>query len=389
VTNQSYSEATSNVSNLPLALKKILVKFAQYFDGTLRDFELTPQGQLQLSENNLNSDAKNNAKPLLIVSRNFYVESIKNYPITNKKELHKLLKLETSTLSNEEGNIFYHSWQANHDKNNNQSQVNIWQLNNDVPNAFLRIPESLLLALALPTHTVMQKQANKDVYITRINGLIHSLSESAIINSADTFAMSVGINQKTQKQVVPSAQLAEAFALGIKKLTLPILASFIKAPKKVERLQLVKTISLPFILVFSAYLALTSAYIVYKKNNLQQQLASQSSNVSIALKQQVDSDEKLAQYDSLKIFLSKQTSHSSLWLIMSDLFPTAKFSNIRVNNSRYVLRGSAIKATKVLELLSKHKQVQEAKFDFPTQKNRGRENFVISFKLVRMVKTNG
>ena len=66
---------------------------------------------------------------------------------------------------------------------------------------------------------------------------------------------------------------------------------------------------------------------------------------------------------------------------MADIFPTAKFTNIRVTNNRYILRGSATKATDLLETLSDNKQVVNAKFDFPTRKNKGRENFVISFEL--------
>jgi len=69
--------------------------------------------------------------------------------------------------------------------------------------------------------------------------------------------------------------------------------------------------------------------------------------------------------------------------MMAEVFPTAQFTNIKINKQRFVLRGSATKATDLLENLIQHKQVSDAKFDFPVRKYRGKENFVISFKLVK------
>ncbi|PHS21102.1 MAG: hypothetical protein COA85_13385 [Robiginitomaculum sp.] len=390
MTDFSPSELTT-IARLSLPLKKIICAFASYYNGKLYHFELTTQNNIVLKEfSSEQLNKKNNKCMLLIIAREFYIEKTGTYPIVDKRELNKLLKLETSLLSNNESqNTFHHCWQTNSDKNNNQSQVNIWQFKTSVPNAFLRLPETLLFALTLSEQQIMHKTVNnKGVYITHINGLIHSLPQSSVVNSPDNFAMSVGVAQSQKVQVIKAEQLAEKMIIGLKKLTLPILSSFIKAPQVANRLQLVKNIALPFLLVFSCYLALSSAYLIYEQHNLQQQFTNQSSEVSSALQQQVIFDKKLARYNAFKKFLSQQTSHSSFWLIMADIFPAAKFTNVRVNNNRYVLRGTAIKATKVLELLSRNKQVIGAKFDFPTQKNRGRENFVISFKLSTATRVN-
>ena len=385
---------SASVSNLPMYLKKIICAFAGYYNGQLYRFELTAKGEIALKEDKTGQLKRKSNKPMLvIVAREFYSEKAGDYPVIDRSELNKLLELELSALSiNESQSTFYHCWQKNADKNNNQSRVNTWQFHSSVPNAFLRLPETLLLALTLPELHIMHKVGNnKDVYVTHVNGLIHSLPKSTVVNSAGNFAIAVGVTQSQKVQVIKIEQLADKISQGLKKLTLPILSSFIKATRVANRLQLVKNISLPFLLIFSCYLILSSSYLIYKQHNLQQQLASQGSEVSTALEHQVTSDQKLARYSAFKKFLSQQTNHSSFLLIMADIFPTAKFTNIRVNNNRYVIRGTAIKATKVLELLSKNKQVIDAKFDFPTQKNRGRENFVISFKLskVTVVNANG
>jgi len=375
-----------------MPLKKFLCASTSYFDGDFHLFSLNSAGELVLSmaSEELGNSIKSK-QTIVIIARSFYSEKVCSYPVSNKTELKKLLALENSTLSAaESNNTFYHCWQTDNDKHknnshdNNQSKVNIWQFKSSVPSALIRLPETLLLALTMPEHKIMQTVAavaKKDVFITHVNGLVHSLVQSSMVNSAPVFAMSVGVNQTQKAQVVESAQLATQLALGFKKLTLPLLASFIKAPKVENRFQLVKNIALPFTVVFSCYLALSSTYLLYKQQSLQQH-AGQNSEVAVALKQQLVLDKQLTRYNAFKGFIAGQTNHTPLWLVLADIFPTAKFTNIRVTNNRYVLRGSATKATDLLEALSDNKQVVSAKFDFPTRKNRGRESFVISFELI-------
>ena len=108
----------------------------------------------------------------------------------------------------------------------------------------------------------------------------------------------------------------------------------------------------------------------------------QRGEVSTALQQQVEFDKKAIHYKALLQFNATQKNSTPFWLIMAELFPSAQFTNIRINNDRFVLRGSTNKATTLLESFTQYKQVSDAKFDFPVRKSRGKENFVISFKLV-------
>jgi hypothetical protein len=374
-THSEVSNASLNMSvdALPLSLKKLLCTFGGYFDGQLHRFCLTTNKSLIL----VAAEQRSFSPTLLIVARECYSEQAKQYPIENKAELKKLLALEYGAATN----TYFHLW----GRSESYSQVNIWQYTDDVPSAFIQLPESLLLALTASKNQIIQveRKNKKALFVGHSGGVIHSLSQTSIIDSAQRFSMSVGIGSLDQQKDVSNSQLAEELAIGIKKLPFAMGSSFIQAPKVESRLQLLKRVSIPFFLVFAGYLIISSSYLSYKKYSLQQQLASHSNEVSVALTQQQSFDEQFNRYNALKSFLSTQHASSPLWLVLAEIFPKAQFVNIRINNNRFVLRGSTEKATELLELLSQNERVLGAKFDFPTRRSYNRDVFVISFELVQ------
>jgi hypothetical protein len=62
------------------------------------------------------------------------------------------------------------------------------------------------------------------------------------------------------------------------------------------------------------------------------------------------------------------------------LYAEGKFSNIRYQDGRFILRGSTTKATELLAKLANHEGVLDAHFDLPVMTNRSQENFTISFR---------
>lgn len=377
---------------IPLFLKKLLCRYARYYNGTINRFEINSNGELTLKQ--VEQSAEQNSKtsneqklPLLIVARNFYSEQAKHYPIENKKELKKLLDIESS-LANKESKTFYHVWKKPNSPieksstGNAQSAVNIWQFNKIVPAAYITLPESLLLAAITNVGQVLILNTTKPSYVAKGEQLIHSVSKTSVVNTAQRFAMSVGIAELAPTQSINHHSLPSMLVLGLKKLSLPQIASFIKLPNVENRIDLIKKIAVPALAVLTLYLVTTSTYLTYKKYDLQQQFSVQRNNVTQALAQQVEFDTKTSHYNALKQFTATQKNSSPFWLMMAEVFPTAQFTNIRINNERFVLRGSAAKATELLENLSQYKQVNDARFDFPVRKVREKENFVISFKLV-------
>lgn len=361
-------------NDLSVSLKKILCQFARYYNGKTYRFNLDENQNLILQQ----VEHTENKASILIVARAFYSEQAKDYPIDNKAELKKLLALEFAVNDN----YHTHIWGSE----NGHSQVNIWQFNQSVPSAYILLPETLLLGLSANEQQIITLNSDnseeRKLFIGRLGKVIHSLRSTSIINSTQRFSMSVGIAPSEQNVIIDQNSFAKQISYGVKKLTLPIISTFIQRSQKVDRMQLLKNICLPFFMVLSVYLILTSGYLSLKKYNLQQQLASHSSEVSSALNLQQSLDDKQTRYLALQHFFSNQQTSSPVWLPMAELFPQAQFTNIRLDNNRFILRGTTQQATQLLEQISKHPRIADAKFDFPTRKNRNQDAFVISFVLV-------
>jgi len=351
--------------------KKFLCSFVGYFDGRLHQFELDNSKSLALKP-----AANGKFSPLiLIVARQCYTEQAKEYPIDSKSELNKLLALESSKTS------YHHVWNSGQGK----SQVNSWEFSEQVPNAFLTVPESFLCANQVENNQIAEINGPKQdtpLYVAKNGMLLYSSLRTSILSTSEHFALSAGIASCQEKLVIRSQDYFEFLATGLKSIGLEQYLSFFKGPQVESRLQLLKNIAFPCFLVLGVYLAATSAYLGYKKVSLQQELDSHSSEVTQALAQQDEVDTKLARYYAMQNFLETQMTRSALWLAMADIFPKARLTNIRTVDDRIVIRGSTGKATDVLEQIESSAIATDAKFDFPTRRNRNRDVFVISFKLV-------
>jgi hypothetical protein len=396
------------LSTSPRWLKYILSKFVGYYNGEMNQFSVNDQGELSLSPIPIVSD-NNSARqtlPIVIVARTYYRELVTTYPIDNKKELKKLLRLQFPNKHADDdlySNItsHYHIWKAAEGK----TPVNVWQFLTNVPTAFLQLPETLLFS-SLVTHNQIlcidrgsfnnsagsasesgentngSKENTTDaLFVAKNSEAIHSLDKSTSINTTQLFAMAVGVAKTQTDKIINAVQFTSALVLGLQKTPTYMLASFIQWPATIDKVKWLKSIILPFTIVFTSYLALSSGYLGYKYQSLHTALESQGSDVDIALERQQGLDQQLARHKALDTFFSKQSNLSPFWLVFVDLMPQASFSNIRTEQGRIVLRGRAIKAIALLDLLSKHPLASNAKFDNPTRASNGTENFVISFEL--------
>ena len=129
------------------------------------------------------------------------------------------------------------------------------------------------------------------------------------------------------------------------------------------------------------YGGLTSAYLGYKTHSVQTQLAQNKSSVNQALNTLEQFEATNAQLNTLQGFTQSQQLASSLFFVLQQLVTTAELSNIRFEDNRYILRGTANKATDALQIILNNERVNNAKFDYPSRKERGGESFVISFTL--------
>ena len=366
------------ISVMTKLMNKAICALVGYYDGEIKSFTLDCHNKLVLTAGtNRQTEPK-----ILIISRQYYNEKVNDYPIENRKELSKLLKLE-----NPANESCHYIWR--HD--NGQSRVNIWQFSKKTPAAFIQLPESLLLAIASQAGTSSDKhvltvdnsfKGTADLYVSQQQGAIYSSLKSSMINSVQRFIISAGLSQASQQSSINHAQSATRLALGLQKIPLALWSAFINTSKLTSNNPLlIKKIAMPFIGVISSYLIVSSGYLVLKNHNLQAQLQQQRVQINQALNKQQQLDNNLLRYKQLKSFFEQQDLSSPFWLVLANVLPEVKLSNIRKIGNRYVIKGSSERATAILEKISLLDNVVEAKFDRPSTKMRSKERFTIGFTL--------
>ncbi len=352
-----------------MLLKKIICLLFGYFDGQLKKFVLTDGGKLSL----IDVQETDRTPIITIVSRKFYRETTRTYPVENAKEVKKLISLELLGQNSSHFNIGY--------CDNGQSSTNIWHFQERVPKALFRLPESLLLSLSAKEEQIIHNQKEPASFIIRAHNLVHSLPQSNMVANSQRFAMSVGVNVQHDNKIIDETNFVNQLIIAIKALPLQTLMRFIDVPKsQVQRFFLMQVIT-PVTVLFTSYLLLTSTFIAFKEHNLQEQISAKNANVSDVLALQASLEDKQQRYLALKDFLAEQQTSADLWLILFKLFPDATIQNIRRVDGRYIIRGKAVSATQFLESVIAHNNVVDAKFDFPISANRGLETFIISFKI--------
>jgi hypothetical protein len=356
-------------------LQSLLVKVGGYFNGNLYRFVLDENQKLHLSKESVK---ENTFSPtILIVARKFYQEEVISFPVDNKLELKKLLALKFQQQPRTQYTICKIE--------DGKSIINSWHYTAKVPTSAVVLPESLLLTLAANDNQIISlenKSENSCLFAVRSQHGVYSQLQTNNITTAQRFSISVGVAQTESTKVIEQKGVAQQLVLGCQQLSASLLFCFINLPKPESSTKLLKQVFIPVFAVLTVYLSISSAYLLYRDSSLQTQLSEQSQLVSQALNDQQKYDTRVNQYNAFADFLKNKQSRSPIWLVLSEAFSQAQFSNIRLVNNRYILRGKTAKAINLLELLVKHPLVKDAKFDSPTRTRKNQELFTISLAFI-------
>jgi len=402
--------------------KKALCKIAGYYaNDVLYSFQYSPSGIT------LTVTSQANFTPqLLIVAREYYQEQLSSYPITEKKELKKLLALELSQVNGSQSGAspsakLSHVVSQIVSQNESTSQVNSWKFRSNLPVAKMVIPESFLLAQLLTVNQLIEQETldKQKLYITRLNDGVVSAYKHSLINSPERFCNSVGLslpvpntNEVTDTQVLASSANDFAMSLidGVVKAPIKLLAKFVKRQSSTENMPIIKTVALPIVVILTAYLALSSAWLYWQQSSLEQQIAEQKNEINQALGEQDQYNVNLSKLAILNEFLVAQQAKSLLWLVLANVIEDAQIRTLRYSKGRYILIGrthekpdknnvnreadsksdesdttqesaAIYKATDFLEKLIQQKGVVDAKFDSAVRRSKRYESFTVSFVL--------
>lgn len=342
-----------------------------YYNGTLYKIVYGENGAAQFEL------SKESFKPwILVVSRDYYQESLENLSLTNQKELKAVLTLNNS---DEEYNSVY----LVNTVTDNQSYFNRWKFPKTLITAMVMLPEGLLLAKSESANTpivVEDDQQKARLFVVGSSNGLSSTKPTAVINSISRFCQSSGLSQQTSSTVISNKQLPSALLNGLGNLSIKHWAGFWRAPHQSFSFANIKNSLVMVMVCVVVYLSASSGYLHWQQTQLEQQLQQGKSEVNEALNIQDKRNELKSRVEGLSQVVADFKSKTVIWAILLPLFEEAKFDNVRYQDGRFILRGSAPKATVLLSKLVEKNGITDAQFDLPVTSNRARESFTISFR---------
>lgn len=343
-----------------------LVNFCAYFDGEMHSFS-NAGSKLVFTKYK-----KSKRKKVLIVSSSFYTEDKQEYPIDDKKEVLKLVKLQEQ----ENQHILLQNI------GENKSTVNLWRYSGSVPRSWFRIPETLLFARGGDDGevlTVLNERQNI-TYVTSFNHVVHSAAHKGLINSVANFALSAGISVDKQTTITFDDK-ANYFAFAMSKLTMDAIRSFWLRPSRSKVASFFAKLILPGVFTYFIYLMLSSAYLSGRIYIQEAELAKQDTQVTELLQLQEDVEFKQRQQMELSQFWSEKGSIAALWVVLTPVFETSDIRSIVLQNGKYIIRGRTEDASALLDKLATDPNVLTARFEAPVRNQRNKDSYQISIEL--------
>jgi len=344
-----------------------------YCDTKLFRLECDKNGDLSWQEAPVGFKPK-----VLILSRNLYKESNKNYPIDNPSEVKKLVKLELSSVGGVNQFTCYKPVDG-------KISTNKWHFDEIKSSAKIIIPESFLIGINLGYFTTVELKTNSSKsYIVRTPNGIISATQGGLITDVNSFSMASGVTSQSEGRLKSLSfnQMAELVGLNLPQILLKYGKEFYVKPSNDTALQdLVKPLFVTIFSVLFLYLMLSSAYLVFQDWRITAKLENSSDEVNQALLIQNEYNKLTNTLVKQQSFIDTQSTKTPFWTVVEPLFQEARFRSIRFRNQRFVLNGETEQATRLLELLISNPMVEDAKFDNQVRKSRRNEVFIISFRL--------
>lgn len=341
---------------------------------------------------NINNDlsiceAKSLSKmKIVLLSRDSYTEFQKKYPVENKKELVKILKLEIQAEKNKKI-LFFIGDYINKKRIVTFAKVNESESKVSNLNRVLLIPESWLLAVFFPNKVVQFNSNNKYYWLFQSENQVYSHGMKGQFESISSFCAAIGLKEANIEDVVKVDELKIRETFIIKAL--PFIMSnfnglyYVSKKSTFNENEWLKygAFSLG---VASVYLLLLTYYLDAKNLeavNAKRELSSQA--LELITKQEAI-DARLTRTQKIENTLLKPDYSIYVW---KNIYPLFENKEIQITDfyilpsGKVNISGAAIRATDALSLLSQQQGVQNAQFSADVVEVNGKERFSISYEL--------
>jgi len=350
---------------------------------------------------------KNNKLHWLILAREHYFETSKEYPIANKKDLAQALRFEDN-VAPFQGVTLKHIQRLDEQTH----KVTFWVINPlalvGLPSQpWIILPESYLLAKSLSKKQNIAEIARitTPIYIARIGADITSGVQSLHTPDLESFAIASGSAFEQQSNTGAPASAREAMIesdkdndfstllyQGLKTTNIVELKNFILTftPSTISwKSYPWKKASLLSVAVLALYLVLSSSWLLFEEYRVEQQLLMQADQVNEALALQKTYQQQLQWQQQLSLPFDDLKPYWNTWQVFLNIIATgAEIKSVQFKKGEITLRGKAkkeAKATDVLVKLNAIDYIDSPKFISPVRNFRGQEEFSISFGFSKQV----
>lgn len=350
-----------------------------YYDGNMQ--------KLRISKNKVKLELSNKdfTPWLLICARGYYREYVRRYPVTSKRELSKLISLDSDFKP--ETQVYFKCLRVL----DGASLVNIWQFLPTLPKANIMLPESLVFAFGsdfVQKHgviknfvlSVLRDEGLPRLFIANSSMGVQSSQPSAVISSAELFGQAVGLTTDIQTAELTLNHQALSLKEGLLKIPSNWLMSFISfSPDKLILTRLKRPIYI-LILTLIIYILGSSLWLLWQEKQLEVELSKNQTLVERALQLQDNTNRLLGNIASLNRVTIEMQTITRVWEVILPVSDISSLSTFRYQDGRFIIVGEAARATDVLSVISAFQGVRDAHFDLPVSKQRNKEQFTISFR---------
>ncbi len=326
----------------------------------------------------------NDNASVVIVSKQYYREENKTYPIANKRELNKILSLEASSES--ELKIYRIGPDVDGERN-----VTFWIIQKSVLAPYKRlvavIPETALLT---DTHqgTVFERVSDNvsTWFYQNKDGKTFSASQSPILRDVQVFKASCGLSQDAEVTVLDDSTLINHIEALPATFWIQALKDFFTTSVNKSDVDLGKYargLGITAALMLSVYLSATSAYLWLRSESLSttiEESVEQTGELFSARKKIEAAQSELALIEDASAVVS---ASPEIWTVAVALMKSdVSLSSIGfLSGGRILIKGKAASGIKALETVKQEEHVIEAQFYSPTRRNKNLDDFSITFRL--------
>lgn len=318
--------------------------------------------------------------PVVIVGREHYRESKKNYPIRGWRELSAALALEFPA----EGVVlsFIDEWR------DDRREVTIFELD---PNfaaaqqqAVLWIPESLLVSRSLELSQLSDVDRFGLRYFCSKTGV--SQLRGGLIRTPESYAMGVGVALIDEPLKLSESELRPLLLAQLLRLPATYWLRALQPGVWSRALQWLRPAAIACGASLLLYLTLFSAYLLGTTKWREYQLQRLGPEVGSLLIVQRNVDTASKEVELLAGALKSRPNSYRMWQLASAVWKTdgGALAGISFLDGEVTIRGSSALATDVLSSIGKLEGFQGAKFGAPVRQFGSREEFTI---IVRVAPT--